>query len=124
MRPAQLRADEIDSRTLCVSVDARRVDAITDAVRSFHERLSPDAFVERQAARVRSDGFLSPLGLVRTLAPLWQSPSSDCTCWAVAGRLTGLISLKCLLKSAGVRSCIRAKCDESLALLQVLSPLR
>ena len=63
MRPAQLRADEIDSRTLCVSVDARRVDAITDAVRSFHERLSPDAFVERQAARVRSDGFLSPARL-------------------------------------------------------------
>lgn len=60
--------DEIDWRTLCVWVDARRVDTIADSVRSFHERLSPEAFVELQRrARATWEELLSPLGFVRAL---------------------------------------------------------
>jgi hypothetical protein len=60
--------EEIDWRTLCVWVDARRVDSIADSVRSFHERLSPEAFVELQRlARATWEEFLSPLGFVRAL---------------------------------------------------------
>jgi len=60
--------DEIDWRALCVWVDAGRVDTIADSVRSFHERLSPEAFVELQRrARATWQELLSPLGFVRAL---------------------------------------------------------
>jgi hypothetical protein len=60
--------DEIDWRALCVWVDARRVDRIARAVRSFHDRLSPTEFLERQhRARATWEDFLSPLGFVRAL---------------------------------------------------------
>jgi len=60
--------DEIDWRALCVWVDARRVDAIAEAVRSFHDALSADEFLDRQRrARATWEDFLSPLGFVRAL---------------------------------------------------------
>jgi hypothetical protein len=60
--------DEIDWRALCVWVDARRVDTIADAVRSFHDGLSPEAFLELQGrARTAWEELLSPLGFVRAL---------------------------------------------------------
>jgi hypothetical protein len=60
--------DEIDWRALCVWVDARRVDTIAESVRSFHERLWPEAFVELQRrARATWEELLSPLGFVRAL---------------------------------------------------------
>jgi hypothetical protein len=60
--------DEIDWRALCVWVDARGVDTIGKRVRSFHERLSPEAFIELQRrARATWEEFLSPLGFVRSL---------------------------------------------------------
>ena len=52
--------DEIDWRALCVWVDARRVDRIARAVRSFHDGLSPEAFIELQRrARAAWEDFLS-----------------------------------------------------------------
>ena len=60
--------DEIDWRALCVWVDARHVDPIADALRSFHDGLSPEAFLERQRrARAAWEELLSPLGFVRAL---------------------------------------------------------